>query len=139
MSEGRGPNSRSRIVVGLLACVTIALGLASRRYADQLPGIIARFAGDTLWATLVFWCLAFVRPRAPARSLALAALGIAFAVELSQLYKAPWIDAVRATRLGALVLGQGFLWSDLACYIAGVALAWGLDRVLTRPAAVPAS
>jgi hypothetical protein len=26
------------------------------------------------------------------------------------------------------VLGQGFLWSDIACYIAGVALAVLIDR-----------
>ena len=52
--------------------------------------------------------------------------------EFSQLYRAPWIDAVRATRLGALVLGQGFLWSDLWCYAAGVTLAAGIDWILAR-------
>ncbi|MFM8818855.1 MAG: DUF2809 domain-containing protein, partial [Phycisphaerales bacterium] len=38
-----------------------------------------------------------------------------------QLHHAPWIDGIRATRLGALVLGSGFLWSDIACYAVGVA------------------
>ena len=34
-------------------------------------------------------------------------------VEESQLYHASWIDSIRGTTLGALVLGHGFLWSDL--------------------------
>ncbi len=41
-------------------------------------------------------------------------------VELSQLYHAPWIDSIRQTTLGGLILGFGFLWSDLACYALGV-------------------
>jgi hypothetical protein len=41
-------------------------------------------------------------------------------VELSQLYHAPWIDGLRQIRLAALLLGHGFLWSDLVCYAVGV-------------------
>jgi Protein of unknown function (DUF2809) len=35
---------------------------------------------------------------------------------------APWIDSIRQTILGGLILGFGFLWSDFACYAVGVAL-----------------
>lgn len=48
-------------------------------------------------------------------------LVLAFAVEVSQLYHAPWIDGIRSTTLGGLVLGFGFLWSDLVCYLVGIA------------------
>jgi len=51
---------------------------------------------------------------------------------VSQLYHAPWLDAVRATRPGALALGQGFLWSDLACYAAGVGAAALIDLSMRR-------
>lgn len=116
---------------GLLAA-TILIGLATRRFAAAFPSVIARYGGDALWAAMVFWLVALVRPRAARRPLALAALSVAWAVEVSQLYRAPWIDAVRATRGGALVLGQGFLWSDLASYAVGVMLAAGIDAVLLR-------
>ena len=43
-----------------------------------------------------------------------------YGIEISQLYQAPWIDATRATRLGGLVLGHGFLWSDMVCYSVGI-------------------
>jgi hypothetical protein len=113
---------RPRWLTAALLLLTIALGLASRRYA-ALPSFIAAYAGDALWAAMVFWIAAFLWPHAKTRTLAAIALGLSCAVELSQLYQAPWINEIRATRLGALALGHGFLWSDLLCYAAGVALA----------------
>ncbi len=119
--------SRSRLLYAALLLATIALGLASRRYADALPQFIATYAGDALWAVMVFWIAAFIRPRANTRTLAAVALAVSCAIELSQLYQAPWINEIRATRLGALALGNGFLWSDLGCYAAGVTLASVVD------------
>jgi hypothetical protein len=59
-------------------------------------------------------------PRWPTLRVAIAALLFSFAIELGQLYRAPWIDEIRRTTLGGLVLGFGFLWSDLLCYMAGI-------------------
>lgn len=115
-----------------LFVATVVLGLATRRFPTAFPEAIARFGGDALWAAMVLWLAALARRHAATHHLALSALAIAFAVELSQLYRAPWIDALRATRGGALVLGQGFQWSDLVCYAAGVALAAGLDAGIVR-------
>jgi hypothetical protein len=123
---------RPRLVTGTLLLATVAAGLASRRYPAWQPALVARYAGDTLWAAMVFWTLAFIRPRGRTLVLGAAAVGIAFADEFSQLYRAPWIDALRASRLGALALGQGFLWSDLVCYAAGVALAVAVDVGIRR-------
>jgi hypothetical protein len=52
----------------------------------------------------------------------LLALAFAWGVEFSQLYHAPWIDAVRATLPGRLVLGTTFNWPDLLAYALGVGL-----------------
>ena len=81
---------------------------------------------------MVLWLLAILAPRARTLALAGAALTLSVAVEVSQLYHAPWLDAARDTRLGALALGRGFLWSDLLCYGAGVAGAALLDGALRR-------
>jgi hypothetical protein len=120
----------------VLLAVTLALGLASRLYRDALRFVIAEYAGDTLWATAVFFLLRLVRPAAPGRALAAIALGIAFAVEFSQLAHPPWLDAFRRQPGVALVLGYDFVATDLACYTAGVGLAWtidGLRRLTRRP------
>lgn len=123
-------SSRPRWLTAALLLATIALGLASRRYATALPSFIAAYAGDALWAAMAFWIAALLFPRARTQTLASAALSISYAVELSQLYHAPWINKLRATRLGALALGHGFLWSDLLCYAAGVLAAVLIDVVL---------
>lgn len=90
------------------------------------------YGGDALWAAMVFWLAALLLPRLRTPRLAGVALAFSYVVELSQLYRAPWIDSVRATRVGSLVLGQGFLWSDLLSYAIGVAVAAALDVVLVR-------
>jgi hypothetical protein len=109
---------------------TIILGLATRVTPSAFPAVVARYGGDALWALMVFWLLALLRPAATTHRLAVGALGIACAVELTQLYRAPWIDAVRATSAGGLVLGHGFLWSDIVSYAVGIVMAAGGDHLL---------
>lgn len=121
--------ARSGRTLALLAA-TIALGLATRRIPGAFPEFVARYGGDTLWAAMVLWIVVMLRPRLAVPRAALAAIGIAFAVEFSQRVHIPWLDALRATRIGALALGQGFLWSDLVCYAVGVALAAALELAL---------
>lgn len=111
---------RSRLLYCASVVVVIALGLLSRRYPQFLPAALGQSPGDALWALMVFLGVGFLFPRASTFKLAMAALGFSFAIEFSQLYHAPWIDAVRATRIGHLVLGNGFLWSDLIAYTVGV-------------------
>ena len=108
--------------------------MASRRYPAMLPEWIARYAGDTLWAALVFWLLALIGRRASTMRIAAGAITIAFAVEVSQLYRAPWVDAIRETGLGSSILGSGFLWSDLVCYSVGVGCAAVADAILAARA-----
>ena len=110
---------------------TIVLGLASRRFSAALPDVVRLYAGDALWAATVYLAAAVMWPRARIVHLAIGALVFSFAIETSQLYHAPWIDGVRRMRAGALVLGFGFLWSDIACYAAGVALAALADRFVS--------
>ena len=65
----------------------------------------------------------------------MAALIFSYSIEISQLYQAPWINAVRNTKIGALALGHGFLWSDLICYTVGIALGVLLEVIFQRSGA----
>ncbi|UPL50633.1 ribosomal maturation YjgA family protein [Hymenobacter sublimis] len=125
---------RNRIWYAVLGLLTIGLGLASRQFAPLLPAWIGAYAGDALWALLVFWLVGFGWPRWGSSQVAAVALGFAFCIECSQLYHVSWLDALRHTRPGRLVLGQGFLWSDLLCYTLGVLIGVGLEQIWLRPA-----
>ena len=97
-------------------------GLASRRYREQLPEFLAEYAGDTLWSLMVLLLVSMLLAGRPLLVRAAITLALALLVEISQLYHAPWIDAIRQTTLGGLVLGFGFLWTDLVCYSVGVTI-----------------
>lgn len=98
-------------------------GLVSRSSRGRfLPEFVRDYAGDTLWALMVFLILGFLFPRARTVVLAGAALAISFSVEFSQIYQAEWINQIRATRIGGLVLGRGWVPTDLICYTVGVAI-----------------
>lgn len=114
-----------------LLLTTIGLGLASRGSAAALPEFVRTYAGDILWATAAYWGLSLVMPQAARARRALGAFGVAVAVEISQLFHPAWLDALRRTRPGGWLLGFGFLWSDLACYAAGVMLAMAVDSLLS--------
>lgn len=135
------PETRSRINYALLITAVIFLGLASRAKSVQpyLPDFISEYAGDTLWALTAFLGFRFLFPQLSTWRVATLAFGFAVCIELSQLYHAPWIDAVRRTRVGGMVLGFGFLWSDLACYaigiLCGISLEYFLSFVKTQKSA----
>ena len=95
---------------------------------ENSPGFVAAYAGDTLWATAAFLGVGLVLPGASTKQVAALAMTVSVAVEVSQLYHAPWIDAVRRTTVGGLALGSGFVWSDLACYAVGVGLGILVER-----------
>jgi Protein of unknown function (DUF2809) len=124
MMNLRRRNPLIQIILMALVCL---LGIGSRRYTHVVPGFISVYAGDTLWALAAFLGLGLLLPRAPTRTMAMLAMSFSVAIELSQLYHAPWIDSIRQTTLGGLILGFGFLWSDLACYALGVGLGATID------------
>jgi len=118
---------RNPLIQIILIALVSALGIGSRRYSHDLPGFIAAYAGDTLWALAAFLGFGLILPRASTRTIAISAMTLSVAVELSQLYHAPWIDSIRHTTIGGLILGFGFLWSDLACYAVGVGIGVAIE------------
>jgi len=129
---------RTRITFFLYAVAVTFVGLASRRYQAALPEFLGEYAGDTLWALMLFLLVSTLLAGRTVMSRATISLVLAFLVEISQLYHAPWIDSIRNTTLGGLVLGFGFLWTDLVCYTVGIVIGalaeCGLRHTLNRKA-----
>lgn len=130
---------KRRIVLVAAAGLVVVAGLASRKWKSVLPGFLATYLPDCLWGAMVYLLLASILPRAKSINVAVCAAIVALCIELSQLYHAPWIDGLRRTTAGGLVLGFGFLWSDLACYAAGILAALTGDLWLVRSASTSAA
>ena len=111
---------RNRIFYILAVIVVIPTGLASRKFASHLPEIINQYLGDALWALMIYLILAFLFKNRSIKWVALYSILFCYMIETSQLYHAEWIDQIRNTWFGGLVLGFGFLWSDLLAYTIGV-------------------
>lgn len=111
---------RNRVVYALFTIVVIILGLSSRKFAFALPHLLNDYLGDALWALMIFTGFGFLFPKTETKKLAFISLMFCYGIEASQLYHAEWIDSIRGTTLGGLVLGYGFLWSDVVAYTIGV-------------------
>ncbi|MFO1053668.1 MAG: DUF2809 domain-containing protein [Planctomycetota bacterium] len=100
--------------------MTVAAGLASRRYPSVLPTVLGKYPGDVLWALLVFLAWGVLLPRVSTLRLAAFAAITACAIEFAKLWHTPWLDAFRSTSLGSLLLGQVFSWHNLIAYACGI-------------------
>ena len=121
---------RNRILYLFFIICTVGIGLASR--ASFIPALIYPYLGDMLYAIMVFWIIGFLFPRMSPKKVALISLLACFLIEFSQLYQAEWINEIRRTRLGGLILGFGFLWSDLVSYAIGGMIGLGLEYILDK-------
>ena len=113
---------RNRFRFALLILLVMGTGLVWRSHLLPLSPFMSKYGGDALWALLVFFGFGFVFTRITALRLSAISLCFAWAIEFSQLYQAPWINSIRAMRLGHLILGSTFNWPDLPAYAFGIAL-----------------
>lgn len=109
--------------------ITVGLGLFVRIKANWFPEVFNLYAGDALYAFMMYYIVCLFTNKAPVYR-AIAALLICYVIEFSQLYQAEWINTIRQTLPGRLVLGSGFLYSDLLAYLIGITLAFLSDYFL---------
>jgi hypothetical protein len=114
----------------MVLLVVICLGLLSRRLNAYIPDLIDLFLGDSLWAFMIYLLIRILFINWSQKQAASIGLLFCFMIELTQLYHSNWIDAIRNTTLGGLVLGYGFLWSDLIAYLLGILLGYIIDVMI---------
>lgn len=117
---------RNKPLIYLLAMAgTICLGLATR--TSQVASFVPSFVGDGLYAVMIYFGLCIFFHRQNPLKIALLAFVFCTAIEFSQLLSWPWLQSVRGHKIGRLILGQGFLGSDILAYAVGIVAAWQLD------------
>jgi hypothetical protein len=84
----------------------------------------AKYPGDALWTIMVFIIWGFILPKRSTTLIFILALATSAIVEFSQLYQAHWLQAIRNTYFGHIVIGSGFAWTDMLAYITGTIIAF---------------
>lgn len=102
--------------------VVLILGILSRKISG-----IPLFIGDMLYAILIYFGCRFLFTNYNKSTSLLFALLFCFGIEFFQLVQMDWLITIRKTTLGRYILGQGFLWTDLLCYLIGAVIAYYID------------
>ena len=136
MTNGHKPINfqyrKMRVSYLIAIAITISLGLASRNWSTLLPSFVAQNAGDMLWAMMVYFGFRLLLVRKNTLTAIWLSFLFSFGVEFSQLYQEDWINQIRRTTLGALILGKGFLVEDLVRYTVGIIIATVLDKMALK-------
>ena len=116
-----------RLQYFIIALIVVASGIISRK----IP-FIPLFLGDLLYAVLIYFIFRMLFPKNKTIQTSILSLGFCFLIECFQLYQAQWIIEIRKTILGHLVLGEGFLWSDLLAYFFGTMIGYLIDLKIKK-------
>ena len=126
------PTARRRFTCLAIMLLLIPLGLVCRFVAIGLPQLIVKYGGSFLWATMIYWLIAFVFVRRPSTTLGLIALFVTTAVEFFKRIHTPFLDSFRHTFIGKVLLGRYFSYTDIAVYWVAIFCAVWIDRAAVR-------
>jgi Protein of unknown function (DUF2809) len=124
---------RLLFLVNILAIVPLGYVI---RFSQILPQYISDAGGSTAYVLFWIFLVLLVHPRANVRLTVIFICLATCTIEFLQLYQPPWLQAIRATLPGRLVLGTTFSWLDFPPYFIGssLGLLWVnyLNRVVKR-------
>ena len=115
--------SKYRIALLISIVVIIPLGYMVRFYGPA-PASLNDWLGSIAYE--IFWILliALLFPHASPVWTAVGVFLATCALEFLQLWQPPFLQAMRATLPGRLVLGNTFTWSDFPAYFIGSFVGW---------------
>ncbi len=123
---------RNRLLQTVALAIVLGTGLLWRSRFLPLSPFLSKYGGDALWAHAIFLGAGLCFRHASTLQITLIALGFAWGIEFSQLYHAPWLDQLRSSLPGRLVLGSTFNAPDLLAYGVGIALGAAVECVRSR-------
>lgn len=116
--------------------ILCAAGLLVRKWSAVSPNFFNMYFPDAAWTMAVYCGFGLLFCRDARLHLPLA-LVVSLLIELSQLWHTPFLEALRATTIGGLILGYGFLRSDLICYTVGACVCAAIETILRKSVKKP--
>ena len=108
----------------ILILLVLILGILSRKILG-----IPLFIGDVLYAVMIYFGFRFLFIHLKTYKTFLLSLLFCFGIEVLQLVQIDWLVSIRKTTLGHYILGEGFLWLDLLCYVVGSSTTYYFDKL----------
>lgn len=124
--------NRNPLVYLLVMAVLVGLALPARLIPEHLPWWYVRYFADYLWAMLVFFGAGLIFRKLSTWRVAVATLLLAYLTEITQLFHPLWLDHLRSIPWIGLLIGYGFLWSDIAAYTLGIGTGALIEHFLLR-------
>ena len=121
---------KKRILYLFMTILVIVLGLISRQYLFNID--MPTYIGDILWGAMVYFGFRFLFTKAKLRISFILALLYSYITEFSQIYQGEWINSIRNTIFGALILGYNFSVLDLIFYTVGIIIAVLFDILVLK-------
>lgn len=121
---------RYRLALLISIVVIVPLGLMIKFYRGPGQEWLNNSFGGVPYE--IFWILllVFILPQISARWASLVVCIATCLLEFLQLWQPPFLQAIRATLIGRLVLGNTFQWSDFPYYFLGSFLGWAWLRAI---------
>ncbi|MFC5454463.1 DUF2809 domain-containing protein [Prosthecobacter fluviatilis] len=120
---------RHRLLQSGALALVLGAGLLWRSCYLPLSSFLSKYGGDALWALSVFLAVGLCFRHASTWRITLISFAFSWGIEFSQLYHAPWLDQLRSSLPGRLVLGSTFNAPDLLAYLVGIILGAAAERV----------
>ncbi|MCT7948942.1 DUF2809 domain-containing protein [Ancylothrix sp. C2] len=121
-----------RLCLLVTMVIVSVLGLASKFYKGPGYDWVNGFAGDIFYETFWICAVVFVWPELSPAKVSGGVFFVTCLVEFLQLWKPPFLQVIRATFAGKLLLGTTFVWADFPYYFIGCFLTWLWLRYLHK-------
>ena len=117
-------NFRRIIWTGLSILLIVPVGFYSKFYDGPAQAWVNNSLGGVFYE--IFWCLVlylFIPGIQPVLNASII-FTITCILETLQLWHPPFLEIIRATFIGATILGSSFTWTDFPYYVVGSVLGW---------------
>ncbi|MFM9817506.1 UNVERIFIED_CONTAM: DUF2809 domain-containing protein [Spiribacter pallidus] len=123
---------QDRMAYALVLAIVTPAGFATKLYEGPLATWVNQSFSGVLY--VVFWILVvmFIAPGLQPLAVALGVFLMTAALEVTQLWQPPWLEAVRGHFLGRTLLGTTFVPSDFVYYAIGTVMGLGAVQMCRR-------
>lgn len=127
---------RLALMVGIIIILPLGYWV---RFHSPAPEWLNDMLGSLAYQILLMMLVAYCLPKASLAWVAVWVCLASCAIEFLQLWQPPFLQAIRATLPGRLILGNTFGWSDFPPYFIGSFVGWAGMRSLIRITQVKSS